>query len=346
MEIWEILKMWLEKEASDIIITSEDYPSLKINWDIEKLTWYWLFSKEKVTENLFSIFTENQKNTFLKELELDFSVDLRWYSRFRVNAFCQKNWYWLVFRPIKKDIPNIETLWLPEKIKDFTKQKHWLVLITWSVWSWKTTTLASLINEINTHTSRHIITIEDPIEFIYENDKCIIEQREVWSSTNSFENWLKYALRQASDVILIWEMRDIETFKLALRAAETWNLVFATLHTSWASRTISRIIDMFPWDEKNEIKQQLAESLLWVVWQKLLKKPDNNWRVAATEILVNNSSIANMIRKDATHQINNAIETGWENGMMTMKKHLSILFDKWLISEETFNENIDLLDTL
>jgi twitching motility protein PilT len=151
-------------------------------------------------------------------------------------------------------------------------------------------------------------------------------------------------LRQAPDVIMVWEMRDLETFRLALRAAETWNLVFATLHTSWAARTVSRIIDMFPGDEKDQIKQQLSESLLWVVWQQLLKTKDGNARVPAVEVLVNNVSVANMIRKDQTHQIPNAIETWTEDWMLTMKKSLEELFKKWVISEESYNYNLGLLE--
>ena len=344
MIIWKILKEGLDRKASDIIITAEEFPSLKVNWDIVKLEEYGFMDSNDVKEDLFSILTEKQKNTFLEKLELDFSIELKWYSRFRVNIFKQRNWYWMVFRPISENIPNFDDLNLPESIRNFTTMWNWLVLITWSVWSWKTTTLASLINEINLNQPKHIITIEDPIEFIFKNNKSIIEQREVWSQTNSFENWLKYTLRQAPDVVMIWEMRDIETFRLALRAAETWNLVFATLHTSWAARTIARIIDMFPWDEKNQIKQQLSESLLWVVWQKLLKKSDWTWRVSASEILVNNISISNMIRKDQVHQINNAIETWSIDWMITMRKSLENLYWKWLISEDDFDKNLRWLD--
>ena len=340
MNIWNILKIALEKEASDIIITWWNKPSLKVNWDVVFLDEFDIISKDESKTLVLSIMNENQKNTFLNNLELDFSVELKWYNRFRVNAFCQKDWYWMAFRPIKTTVPDIDDLNLPETIKSFTKKKNWLVLITWSVWSWKTTTLASLINKINKEDKKHIITIEDPIEFIFENNNSIIEQREVGIHTLNFENWLKYSLRQAPDVIMIWEMRDLETFRLALRAAETWNLVFATLHTSWAARTVSRVIDMFPWDEKDKIRQQLSESLLWVVWQQLLKTKDKKGRVAATEVLVNNTSVANMIRKDVTHQIQNAIETWKEDWMITMKSSLEELFWKWLINEETYEDNL------
>jgi twitching motility protein PilT len=182
-----------------------------------------------------------------------------------------------------------------------------------------------------------MITIEDPIEFIFKNEKSVIEQREVWANTLTFDNGLKYALRQAPDVIMVWEMRDLETFRLALRAAETWNLVFSTLHTSGASRTVSRVIDMFPWDEKNQIRQQLSESLRGVIWQILLKTADGNGRVPACEVLVNNSEVANMIRKENVHQINNAIETWANDWMINMKKSLEKLYWTGQISEETYD---------
>lgn len=344
MNIAEILKLALERKASDIILTWWTKPSLKINWDIVFLEDREVISKEQSKELVLSLLSESQKKTFLENLEFDFSIELKDFCRFRVNAFSQKDWYWMVFRPISSTIPDFDTLWIPESVKKFAYRKNGLVLITWSVWSWKTTTLASLINLINKNTQRHIITVEDPIEFVYKNEKSIIEQREVWVNTNSFDNWLKYALRQAPDVIMVWEMRDLETFRLALRAAETWNLVFATLHTSWAARTVSRVIDMFPGDEKDKIRQQLSESLIWVVWQQLLKTKDWTWRTPACEVLVNNTSIANMIRKDQTHQIPNAIETWVEYWMITMKKSLEDLFWKWLISEETYENNLALLD--
>lgn len=344
MQIVDILKIALEKNASDIIITGWTKPSLKILWEIFFFEDIGVISKDESKQLVLSVMSESQRQKFLHDLELDFSIELKWYSRFRVNAFVQKDGYSVVFRPIKTKIPNFDDLVLPEVIKNFTKKRNWLVLITWSVWSWKTTTLSSLLGEINNNQSKHIITVEDPIEFIYENNKSIIEQREVWTHTLSFDNWLKFALRQAPDVIMIWEMRDLETFRLALRAAETGNLVFATLHTSWAARTISRIIDMFPWDEKDKIRQQLSESLLWVVWQQLLKKSDWTWRVPAVEVLVNTTSVANMIRKEQIHQIPNAIETWKEAWMVTMKSSLESLYWKWLISEDLYNENLELLD--
>lgn len=346
MELVNILKLALENNCSDIILSAWEYPSIKVNWDIVKLEDFEILTQETSKNILFSILSQNQKELFSKTLEIDFSIEVKGLARFRVNWFSQKNWVSMVFRPIKNTIPEFETLWLPEVIKTLSYKRNGLVLITWSVWSGKTTTLASLINEINLNQKKHIITIEDPIEFVYENKLSLVEQREVWVSTLNFENGLKYALRQAPDVIMIWEMRDLETFRLALRAAETWNLVFATLHTSGAARSISRIIDMFPWDEKNKVKQQLSESLIWVVWQQLLKTADWSSRIAACEVMMNNTSISNMIRKDQTHQIQNAIETWKQDWMITMKESLSDLFGRWLISELDYDYNLELLEKI
>lgn len=344
MQIADILKLALEKNASDVIITGGSKPSIKINGDIYFFENVETIPKDESKKLALSIMTESQKELFLKNLELDFSIELKGFSRFRVNAFIQKDGYSLVFRPIKTSVPSFDALYLPEIIKSFIHKKNGLVLITWAVWSGKTTTLTSLLWEINQTQSKHIITVEDPIEFVYENKKSIIEQREVGTHTLSFDNGLKYALRQAPDVIMIWEMRDLETFRLALRAAETGNLVFATLHTSGAARTVARIIDMFPGDEKEIVRQQLSESLLGVVWQQLLKTSDGKGRVPATEVLLNTIPVANMIRKNQTHQIPNAMETGKESGMITMKDSLDTLYQKWLIAKDTYETNLALLD--
>ncbi len=332
MLLTEILKKSVENEKiSDIILTSWAKPCFKLNWDIFYIDDFEELTNEILTKEISSIMNENQKNVFQEKLELDFSVELKWYNRYRANVFHTQNGIWIVFRPIKNILPSLKELWLPEKLFDLINIKNGLILVTWGVGSWKSTTLATLINTINSKSSKHIVTVEDPVEFIFKNNKSLVEQREVWVNTKSFDNGLKYALRQSSDVIMLWEMRDLETFKLALRAAETWNLVLATLHTSGAARSISRIIDMFPWDEKEQIKSQLAESLVWVVWQDLIKTKDGKGRVLATELLVNNSTISNMVRKWVTHQINSAIETWGSDWMYTMKTCLSNLKNKWII---------------
>lgn len=331
MVLAQILKDSLDKNASDVILTSNSSPTLKINWDISYLDNYDIFKPEELKKEIDWIMNEKQRKLFSENLELDFSINLKWYSRFRVNVFMTNNWIWAIFRPIRIEIPKFETLWLPKKLLELIKRRNGLLLITWSVGSWKSTTMASLISKITTTMRKHIITIEDPIEYIFPNDLSIVEQREVGNSTKSFENGLKYALRQASDVIMIWEMRDLETFRLALRAAETWNLVIATLHTSGASRTIARIVDMFPWDEKDQIKSQLSDSLIWVIWQQLLKTKDWKGRVLASELLINNNWISNMIRKWLLHQIDWAMETWAQDWMYTMWADLERLTKEWKI---------------
>jgi len=337
--IIELLKLSLERKASDIILSAGNYPAFKVSWEIVYLEEMEKLDPDALKQDILTIVPERYHEKYQSEYELDFSIELKWFSRFRVNAFKQKNGFWVVFRVIPSVVPEFENLWLPKVIQSFSHRKSWLVLITGWVGSGKSTTLASLLNEINKNYKKHIITVEDPIEYVHASQQSLIEQRELWGSTLSFENGLKYALRQASDVIMIWEMRDIETFRLALRAAETGNLVFATLHTSWAARTISRIIDMFPGEEKWYIRAQLAESLLWIVWQDLIKKEDGS-RVMATEVLVKNKAIENMIREDHVHQINSAIETGKEHGMIPMIKYLEYLLSKKEITQEIYDAHV------
>lgn len=332
MLITDILKKSLENaNISDVILTVDSKPVFKINWEINFLNDFEILTNEILTKEISSIMNQKQKEYFKKNMELDFPVELKGFSRFRANVFFAKNGVWIVFRPIKKDLPKISELWLPKEILQFITKKNWLILVTWSVWSGKSTTLASLIDTISSNHKKHIVTIEDPIEFVFKNKESLIEQREVWTNTLSFDNGLKYALRQASDIIMVWEMRDLETFRLAMRAAETWNLVLATLHTSWAARTISRIIDMYPWDEKEHIKAQLSESLVWIIWQDLIKRKDWKGRVLASELLVNNTSISNMIRKWNIHQIDSVIETSASEWMITMRNSLIDLKNKWAI---------------
>ncbi len=337
MNIWKILKQSLADKASDILLSSGSLPSFKVDGDVVYLEEYEKYTDEILREELYSIMTPAQKEEFIELLELDFSIELKWFSRFRVNCFVQKEWISAVFRPIPTKIPLFEDLRLPKQIKEFAHKRGGLVLVTWTVWSGKSTTLASLINEINLTQKRHIITVEDPIEYSYTSELSLIEQREVWENTLSFDNGLKYALRQAPDVIMVWEMRDLATFRLALRAAETGSLVFATLHTSGAARTVARIIDMFPGDEKEIVRQQVSDSLLWVVWQALLKKKGWKGRVPAIEMMINNKGISNLIRKWLVHQIDASIEIGRGEGMVTMKDSLDDLIKSDLISQEDYD---------
>lgn len=337
MIIFQVLQKAIETGASDIIISPGNFPAVKQAGEIIYIEDFGKLSGEQLQKEVFSIIPEKEKQAFIDEMELDFSIQTKDLGRFRVNGFKQKWGYGLVFRIIANSIPEFDSLNIPEVIKSFSDRKSGLVLVTGWVGSGKSTTLASIINEINKNHKKHIITIEDPIEFVHESKLSLIEQREIWSTTHSFENGLKYSLRQASDVIMVWEMRDLETFRLALRAAETGNLVFATLHTSGAARTISRIIDMFPGDEKDYIRTQVAESLLWVIWQDLIGKEDGS-RIAATEIMIKNKAIENMIREGHIHQIDGAIETGKADGMIPMKRCLQNFLDSWKISQDIFTK--------
>ncbi len=336
MIIQECLKKALEVGASDIILSPGSHAALKKSGEIVYLEEYGILDSDELEKEIFSIMSVKFQEKFRKEMELDFSINMKGHGRFRVNGFKQKWGYGLVFRVIPSTIPEFDTLGVPNIIKSFSDRKAGLVLVTWGVGSGKSTTLASLINEINKNYKKHIITIEDPIEFVHDSKKSLIEQREIGSTTLSFENGLKYALRQASDVIMVGEMRDLDTFRLALRAAETGNLVFATLHTSGAARTVSRIIDMFPGEEKSYIRSQLAESLLWVVWQDLIKK-DDGWRIVATEVMIKNKAIENMIREDHVHQIDGAIETGKADGMIPMRRYLDYLLKQKEITQDIYD---------
>lgn len=334
-----ILKEALNRKASDIILSTGTKPSIKLLWEVVMLEDFDVLDKDTVSKLALSIMSETWREKFQKNKELDFSVAM-WDARFRVNAFVEKKGYGLVFRVIPDKVPEFDSLWFPQIIKEFTKKGSGLVLVTGAVWSGKSTTMASLVEEINKNYQKHIITVEDPIEFSFENKRSLVEQREVWSTTLTFENGLKYALRQAPDVIMVWEMRDLESFRLALRAAETWNLVFATLHTAGAARTVARIIDMFPSWEKDQIKAQLSGSLIWVVWQKLLKTNDWKWRVPAVEVMINTTSVWNIIRKWDNHQLDWVIETSSSEWMISMKKSLEDLRWKDLISQEKFEEEL------
>jgi len=335
MQLDKIFRTAVQYKASDIYITTGSKPVLRINGDLVLIEEHEIFTKKTAEECLLEILTEDQKANFAKNLDLDFSLDLPSIARFRVNIFVQRKGIAAAFRLIPEAVYSLDELGLPETLKRITKEKNGLVIVTGPTGSGKSTTLAAMVNEVNESTASHIITIEDPIEFVHQNKRCIIEQREVKTHTLSFERALKSALREDPDVILIGEMRDLETIALAITAAETGHLVFATLHTSGAAKSIDRMIDAFPFEQQNQIRSQLAESLQAIVWQNLVKTKDGKGRIAPMEILINNSAIANMIRKNKTHQINSAIETGFKEGMQTMKKSVSDLLDADLITEET-----------
>ena len=329
----DLLRQMKQQGASDLHLTSGSAPYMRINGDMVKLN-YRGVSAETCQSLVFEILTENQKEIFTENWDLDLSYPLAGVGRFRVNVFMQRNGIAAVFRLIPENIKTIDELDLPEQLASLIDASEGLILVTGPTGSGKSTTLASLIHTINEKQQAHIITIEDPIEFVHENRRCLISQRELASHTKSFGAALRAALREDPDIILVGEMRDLETISLAITAAETGHLVFATLHTNSAIKTIDRVIDVFPEGQQTQIRVMLSESLRGVVAQALLPRPDRQGRVPVVEILVNVPAVANLIREGKTHQIASVMQTGRAHGMVTFDGAIHDLIQKGLISKE------------
>jgi twitching motility protein PilT len=334
MQLDKIFRTALQYKASDVYITTGSKPVLRINGDLVLIEEHPVLTKKMAEDYILDTMTDEQKAYFAKNLDLDYSLDLPTICRFRVNVAVQRKGIAAFFRLIPEMVFSLDELGHPETLKRICDYNNGLVIVTGPTGSGKSTTQAAMLNEINTREAQHMITIEDPIEFVHENKKSIVDQREIKSHTQSFTKALRAALREDPDVILVGEMRDLETISLAITAAETGHLVFATLHTSGAAKSVDRIIDAFPFEQQNQIRAQLSESLRAVIWQQLLKTKDGKGRIAPLEIMINNSGVANMIRKAKTHQINSAIETGFREGMQTMKKAVMDMLDADLITEE------------
>lgn len=335
MKLEKIFQTAVKYGASDIYINVGIKPTLRINGQLIPIEEHPILSKTMAEDYISDLMTPGQKTEFTKNLDLDFGLEVPGVARLRVNIFIQSKGIGGVFRIIPTEAQTIENLNLPEQINKITDFKQGIVLVTGPTGQGKSSTLASLIHEINLNKAYHIITIEDPIEFIHQNKKSIINQREVGSHTKSFKNALRGALREAVDVILIGELRDYETISLALTAAETGHLVLSTLHTSGAAKSVDRIIDSFPSDQQNQIRNQLSESLKAVVWQQLLPKADGSGRIPALEILFNNNAVSNLIRKNKTYQIQSVLETSMKEGMQTMEAAITDLSDRGYIAPET-----------
>jgi twitching motility protein PilT len=329
----DLLRQMKEQGASDLHLTSGSAPYMRIHGDMVKLK-YRSVSEETCHNLIFEILTEKQKELFTENWDLDLSYPLPGVGRFRVNVFMQRNGVSAVFRLIPENIKTIDELDLPEQLSQLIDISEGLILVTGPTGSGKSTTLASLIHTINDRQKAHIITIEDPIEFVHENRRCLISQRELASHTKSFGAALRAALREDPDIILVGEMRDLETISLAITAAETGHLVFGTLHTNSALKTIDRVIDVFPEGQQTQIRVMLSESLRGVVAQALLPRPDHQGRVPVVEILVNVPAVANLIREGKTHQIASVMQTGRAHGMMTFDGAIHDLIQKNLISRE------------
>ncbi len=340
MDLIELLRLCVEKNASDLHLSSGQPPIFRINGDLVHVKEFQPLSAELTRQLIESILTDVQKKALASSLEIDFSFAIPDYSRFRINIFNQANGMAAVFRVIPKKIPTLDELQFPTVFKQLLDLPNGLILVTGPTGSGKSTTLAAMVDEMNTHHNYHIITIEDPIEFMHESRNSLINQREVKRDTHDFNTALRSSLREDPDVILVGEMRDLETIRLALTAAETGHLVLATLHTASAPRAISRIIDAFPAGEKNIIRNMLSESLQAVICQRLLKKISEG-RIAAFEIMLGTTAIRNLIREDKIAQMYSTIQIGSELGMCTFDQYIQGLLNKNLIKPAIVEEMLD-----
>lgn len=332
-QIDELFKLMVQQSASDLHITAGAPPYLRIHGQMVRLE-HSPLSAQALQSLVFEILTEKQKREFIEDWELDCSYALEGFGRFRCNVFMQRKGLGAVFRVIPTELKTTKELGLPNNIMDLVDVPRGLVLVTGPTGSGKSTTLASILHTINMTRKEHIITIEDPIEFVHENQMSLVNQREVSSHTKSFANALKAALREDPDIILVGEMRDLETISLAMTAAETGHLVFGTLHTNSAAKTVDRIIDVFPENQQAQVRVMLAESLRGVIAQNLFPRADKPGRVAAIEILKNTSAIANLIREAKTYQIPSAMQTGLQHGMITFEQSITKLITDGKLSRE------------
>lgn len=327
----DLFKLMVEQRASDLHVTSGAPPFLRLHGNMVPLN-YRQLSNQDVQGLIFEILNEKQKKAFVEKWELDFAYVLEGVGRFRCNVFMQRKGLGAVFRTIPEKIKTAQELNLPPAIIDIVDADRGLILVTGPTGSGKSTTLAAMIQHINANREAHILTVEDPIEFVHPNLKSLVNQREVGAHTKSFANALKAALREDPDIILVGELRDIETISLALTAAETGHLVFGTLHTSSAAKTVDRIIDVFPQGQQGQIRTMLSESIRGVVAQSLFSRADGQGRVAAFEIMKGTKAIGNLIREGKIHQIPSIIQTSAAQGMVLYEKYIDELVKKGLVS--------------
>ncbi len=327
----DLFKIMIDQKASDLHLSSGSAPFFRIHGHMVKLD-MGETSHERCEKLIFETLNERQIALLKKKLNLDWSYHLDGVGRFRANAYYQLRGISVAYRLIPEKIQTLAELNLPESIYTIADNTKGLVLVTGPTGSGKSTTLAALVNHVNLTRKEHIITIEDPIEFVHMNVNCLVNQREITTHAISFDDALRAALREDPDVILIGEMRDLETISLALTAAQTGHLVFATLHTSSAAKSIDRIIDSFPADQQNQVRAMLAESLCGVISQTLLPRSDQPGQIAALEVLIANSAIRNLIREGKTYQIPSVIQTAAQSGMISFEKSAKTLLEKGQIS--------------
>ncbi len=343
----ELLRKLSELKGSDLHITTGSAPQVRVDGHLRPLEGYRALTSADTKQLAYSVLTDAQKHRFEESLELDFSFGVKGLSRFRANIFNQRGAVGAVFRAIPYEIKQFEELGLPPVVKEMCNKPRGLILVTGPTGSGKSTTLAAMIDKVNRDRHEHILTIEDPIEFLHNHKSCLVNQREVNADTRGFAEALRTALRQDPDVVLIGEMRDLETIESALRIAETGHLTLATLHTNSAASTINRIIDVFPSDQQAQIRAQLSLVLEGIMCQALLPRTEGSGRVMALEIMVPNAAIRNLIREDKVHQIYSMMQTGQDKyGMQTFNQALATLYHRRLISLDTALQRSSNVDEL
>src|SRR6187200_142394 len=343
----DLLKKMTDLGGSDLHLSTNSSPQIRVHGHLSAIPGYAAMTPADTKRLAYSVLTDAQKHRFEEKLELDFSFGLKGMSRFRANLFNQKGAVGAVFRAIPYEIKSFDALGLPTIVSDLCKKPRGLVLVTGPTGSGKSTTLASMIDKINIDRHDHILTIEDPIEFLHNHKNCVVNQREVAADTHSFGSALRTALRQDPDVVLVGEMRDLETIEMALRIAETGHLTFATLHTNSAYSTINRIIDVFPSAQQAQVRTQLSLVLEGIMCQSLLPKSTGDGRCMALEILIPNAAIRNLIREDKIHQIYSMMQTGQEKfGMQTFNQALASLYHARQITLEVAMQRTSNTDEL
>jgi twitching motility protein PilT len=331
----DLLLTMLERGASDLHITAGARPAIRVNGELTQMDEYPVLTPPVIQRVMYAAITQRQREIFEESLELDFAYSVPGRARFRVNMYRQRDSVGAAFRIIPFEIKKLEDLGVPNTVANFAQLPRGFVLVTGPTGSGKSTTLASLLDLANRTRKEHIMTCEDPIEFLHRHQACLVNQREVGEDTKSFQNALKHVLRQDPDIILVGEMRDLETIGVALTAAETGHLVYATLHTQDAAQTIDRVIDVFPPHQQQQVRAQLAQAIQGVVCQTLARTVDGKGRVVACEVMVATPAIRNLIREGKTHQIYSAMQAGAKHGMQTMDQHLADLVNKGRITYET-----------
>ena len=330
-----------------LISSVKNYPDIHLNTGSKPLvrdtngniivlnSEYPLLSKDAISEIIRIVAWDNGLEKFKTDMDLDVSYQYKDGNRYRVNCYMDTNGYSIAMRLIPEKIPTLEELWLWEQIKEMCNKSKWLILVTGPTWSGKSTNLAAMIDYINTNHAKHIITIEDPVEFSFKSKKSLINQREIWNSAKWFSESIRSSLREDPDIVIVWEMRDPETIKAAITLAETGHLVFSTLHTNDSVQTIDRIVDVFPSSQQAQIRMQLSQSLVWVVSQRLVPRSDKEWRIAVREIMLSNDAVKNLILWWKTHQLYSVLEVSQKSWMILMDKYLLALYKKNIISVET-----------